>query len=159
MEITLRIDQRNGIDHITYVGPINEESEVHLARLVEKAGSKCIINLRNVEYVNSCGVRAWVNFMREFEKNRTVALEECPDEIVMQINMIPSFKGSAKINSVYASYHCHSCSNQTKILFEAGKNLPTAQKFEIADVKCPKCQAIMEMDEIEDEYFSFVNAS
>ena len=158
MDITLQVTNEDGVDVIRYVGPINEEAEVHLAQLLPKIGESCEINFSQVEYVNSCGVRAWINFMRDLEKDRTVRFAECTPEIVMQINMIPSFKGSAKIASVYGSYECDGCGHNEKILFEAGKNLPEEEDFELTPVSCPKCSEEMEMEELEEEYFAFMAA-
>ena len=104
MQVNIQITQQSGTEHIFYTGPINEDSELHLNSLLKQVGQNCVFNFRNVTMVNSCGVRAWINFMREFEKGRTVMFEECTPEIVLQINMIPSFKGQARINSVYGQY-------------------------------------------------------
>lgn len=157
MQVSLQIKQNNGWDFVQYVGPINEEAEVHLGPLVTKLGPKVVFNFKNVEYVNSCGVRAWINFMRDVEKNRQVVFDECTPEIVMQVNMIPSFKGTATINSVYGSYKCDACGAQKNVLFEAGKNLPSAGSG-YPEIKCDQCQATMEMEEMEDEFFAFLAA-
>jgi ABC-type transporter Mla MlaB component/DNA-directed RNA polymerase subunit RPC12/RpoP len=159
MEIALQVTNENGVDRVRYVGPINEESEVHLGQLLNKLGPKCEINFAGIEYVNSCGVRAWINFMRELEKNgRQVSFVECPPEIVMQINMIPSFRGKAKVNSVYASYECGECGHTDQVLFESGRNMPT-DGGSLPPVKCVKCGENMEMEEMEDEYFAFTAAA
>ena len=156
MEITLQLTKKDDWDVVNYVGPINEEAEVHLAGLSGKVGSRCVINFEKVEYVNSCGVRAWINFMREFEKDRKVIFENCTPEIVMQINMIPSFKSSATIQSVLGPYSCPSCSNTHMRLYEAGKNLPDNLDNDFPQVKCDKCGEDMELDELEDEFFAFI---
>lgn len=158
MEVNIQITQKNGFDNVAYTGPISEEAEVHLARILESIGKKVIINFRQVEYVNSCGVRAWINFMRDLEKGREVIFEECTPEIVMQINMIPSFKGKAQIKSVYGSYACEECGHTQNQLFEAGKNLPASSNFNMEPVKCSKCGGKMELEELEDEFFAFAMA-
>jgi len=65
-------------------------------------GPNMLINFKQVQYMNSCGVRAWINFLRELENNRKIIFEECTPEIMSQINMIPNFKSSAHIRSLYA---------------------------------------------------------
>lgn len=160
MKIVLNITNNiNGWDKIDYVGPINEEAEVHLSTILSKntVGSKCIINFQQVEFVNSCGVRAWVNFMREFEKNREIIFEKCIPEIVIQINMIPSFKGNAKIKSVFGPYTCPSCGHKQLQLLEDGVDFNTVEKsITLREVKCEKCNTISELDELEDEFFGFL---
>ena len=42
-------------------------------------------------------------------KNPEIIFEQCTPEVVMQINMIPSFKGSAKVKSVYGNFVCDEC--------------------------------------------------
>lgn len=158
MEISIDIQQKGGYEVVTYSGPINEESEVHLAKLASGLGSKVILNLSHVEYVNSCGVRGWINFMRELQKGREIIFEECTSEVVMQINMIPSFRGNAKVKSVYATFSCDSCGQQTNILFEDGKNLPDPDDIDVDSPSCGKCGEDMEMLEIEDEFFAFLAA-
>ena len=41
-------------------------------------------------------------------------------------------------------------------LFEADKNLPTDPGDEIPEVHCSKCNEVMEMEELEDEFFAWV---
>ena len=159
MQISLRIVNENGVDKVFYHGPINEDAEVHLAPLLQSLSKSCVFNFKNVGYVNSCGVRAWINFMRDVEKNRTVTFEECTPEIVMQINMIPSFKSSAVVKSVYASYACPHCGHEQRALFESGKNMPDENTSEFPEVKCDKCNSTTEMEELEDEFFAFAIAS
>jgi ABC-type transporter Mla MlaB component len=159
MGITLQIGKRDKWETLTYVGPINEDAEVHLAPMIKSLSPNVIINLRNVEYVNSCGVRAWINFIREAEKGRKLVFEECTPEIVSQINMIPNFRGSASIQSVYAAYMCNSCDEQRWVLFEKGRNLPTSATGSIDAPKCEGCGNMMEMEELEDEFFAWVDTA
>ena len=122
MGITLHIEKKGQWEQLMYAGPINEDTEVHLKPMITSLGPNVIFNFRKVEYVNSCGVRAWINFLREVQKNRKIIFEECTPEIVSQINMIPNFKGTAHIKSVYASYACDSCDAQKWVLFEEGRD-------------------------------------
>ena len=158
MDIAIQITEESDWTKITYIGPINEESEVHLSQLLGRLGKRCVFNFKQVEYVNSCGVRGWINFMREAEKGREMMFEECTSEIVMQINMIPSFRGSAKVKSVFASYVCDACQNHEQVLFVQGKNLPENGDVTIEPRNCGECGEEMEMEELEDEFFAFTAA-
>jgi anti-anti-sigma regulatory factor len=87
MAITLHIEKKGNWEQLLYAGPINEDTEVHLMPLIAQLGPNVIFNFRKVEYVNSCGVRAWINFLREVEKNRKVIFEECtPDQYDSQLS-------------------------------------------------------------------------
>lgn len=159
MDLTYRIESKGDWDIIHFTGDINEDAEVTLAGIREKISAQCVLNLKEVKSINSCGVRAWINFIREAEKNRKLIFEECTPEVVSQINMIPNFKGTAHIKSVYASYTCESCDFQKLELFEEGKNLPKSHDEDIPDINCPQCNEVMEMEELEDEFFGWLDIS
>lgn len=159
MTIAVNVEKVGDWEKLTYVGPINEDSELHLAPLVSRLGKQVIFNFKDVSYVNSCGVRAWINFLRDAEQDRKVIFEECTPEIVSQINMIPNFKSTATVKSVYASYGCDDCGHTAWVLFEEGSNLPDSSDCEAPEKSCDKCGADMEMEELEDEFFSWLDAS
>ncbi len=160
MALSVQTQQTGDFEVVRLIGHINEDAEVALQDLANKVPSKIIFNLKQVESVNSCGVRAWINFMRQISENRTIIFEECTPDIVMQINMIPSFKNNARVKSVYAPYSCGSCGNEEKVLFAEGKNLPKpGEDLNLPEVKCSKCSGAMEMQELEDEFFAFQMAA
>lgn len=158
MSIAINLSKDGDWEVIEYVGPINEEAEVHLAKLTSGLGPKVRVRLNKVSMVNSCGVRSWVNFMRELEANRQIEFHQCTSEIVMQINMIPSFQGKADIQSVIGTYSCDNCGETQDVLFERGKNLPKDDGEEVPPPKCASCGEVMEMEELEEEFFAFVAA-
>jgi len=158
MGITSQIARNGDWEKLSLFGPINEDAEVHLPKLIQALGKNVIINFSQVESVNSCGVRAWITFMRDLEKGRSLIFEECTPEIVSQINMIPNFRGKAVVQSVYASYTCPTCGNNQKHLFVRGQNLPTAAADGGGEIACSKCGKPTEMDEIEEEFFAWVES-
>lgn len=158
MGITVNIEKKGQWEQLIYSGPINEDTELHLKPLVSQLGPNVIFNFRKVEYVNSCGVRAWITFLREAERDRKIIFEECTPEIVSQINMIPNFRGTAHIKSVYASYACGKCDHQQWVLFEDGRNMPAAGDATVPAARCDKCGSEMEMEELEDEFFAWLDA-
>ena len=92
-------------------------------------------------------------------KNPEILFEHCTPEVVMQINMIPSFKGSAKVMSVYGNFICDDCGEEKEELFTSGVNLPEGDSIELDPIDCPKCGSEMELEEMEDEFFAFLAAS
>ena len=97
--------------------------------------------------------------MRELQQaGRDIIFEECTSEIIMQINMIPSFKGKASITSLYAGYVCDECGHEDNILFVNGKNLPDDPDAELDAVMCSECGAEMELEEMAEEFFAFLAA-
>lgn len=151
-----RVKEADSAAHVSMVGAINEDAELNLQALAgELAGKNQItFNFAQVKSVNSLGVRAWVIFLRSIEEGgRKVIFEECPPDIIMQINMIPSFLGKAKVRSFYTNYVCESCDVTQKVLIDAAslppKTLPPSQQ-------CPTCKSQMETEELEEEYFAFL---
>jgi hypothetical protein len=71
----------------------------------------------------------------------------------MQINMIPSFQARAKIESFYANYMSPETEkSHTVLLFTKDlkpKSLPDAPP-------CPDTGVSMESEELEEEYFAFL---
>lgn len=160
MGVTINLTQKNDCDYVEYTGPINAESEVYLDQLIPKLGKKICFNFKQVESVNSCGVRSWINFMRELEKDdREIVFEECTSEIIMQINMIPNFMGTARIKSLYGSFVCDECGFEKVVLFKSGENLPKPPVDELPPVDCPQCSSLMELEELEEEYFAFLEGA
>ena len=98
--------------------------------------------------------------LRDVEtKNPEIIFEQCTPEVVMQINMIPSFKGSAKVKSVYGNFVCDECGEEKEELFTDGENLPSGDDIQLDEISCPNCGAEMELEEMEDEFFAFLAAS
>ncbi len=158
MMLTVQISHEADLDLVQLSGPINEESEVHLKNLLTQAGKNVSINFAQVTNVNSCGVRSWINFIRDFQKDRTVSFEQCTPEIINQINMIPNFRGAAVILSAFGDYTCAKCNNKAHVLLKKGEKLP--QTVDAAPtIACDKCNNTMELDELEEEYFAFVEAA
>lgn len=156
MAISSQVSNTGEWEKLALFGPINEDAEVHLPKLLESLGKNVVVNFKDVESVNSCGVRAWITFMRELEKGREVIFEECTPDIVSQMNMIPNFRGKATVQSVYAGYTCPACGHSQRHLFVKGQNLPTSASSGGGPVSCAKCGKPSEMDEIEEEFFAWV---
>jgi anti-anti-sigma regulatory factor len=140
---------------VSLVGVINEDSEHSFKNLSLELeeGKKIIFNFSQVKSINSLGVRAWVSFLRSLEEGRTILFTECTTDIIMQINMIPSFLGKATVASFYVNYICEICNKEEKKLFETAslplKTIPPAPKCESDDCG-------MQTEELEDEYFVFL---
>lgn len=147
----LRIEQvdTEGKKLVKLKGTIDEDS--NFAQLA-KFGSPLRLDFSEVTSINSCGIRSWVNFLKEMESKEVVYVA-CPPLIVRQMNMVPSFVGKAKVDSVYVPFVCDLCEAEKTLLttpidFKSGK-LP-------GTVKCESCQkGEMEFDGQPKQYFAF----
>ena len=157
MALVYRIVKQVNTDRVFLNGQINEDAGGPLNDLLEKIGPNCTINLKEINNINSLGVRTWVQFMRKFELTRSVILEECTPEVIDQINIIPNFKGKSIIQSLYGRYLCEKCGREKLQLFKLGENMPKRPKVEkFAEQKCPQCGSKMELEELEDEFFACI---
>lgn len=151
------IQEHNGAHWVSLSGVINEDAELPLKQVAQEleGANMVIFNFKDVRSVNSLGVRTWVTFLRSVDAvaGRTVYFAECIPDIIMQINMIPSFLGRASILSFYVNYVSLATNKTHRVLIEtkelAPQTIPKAPN-------CPDTGTPMETEELEEEYFAFL---
>jgi len=149
------IQQRGDMSYVKLGGVIDEDNE--LADLVEKipAGT-AVIDLGEIERINSCGVRDWVNWLSKLETNGTRSvLVECSPAIVAQINLVNNFTGSGVVKSFYVPYFCPECDEEKVLLVEASDMGPPPH--EPPTCRCDECDLVMDFDDMPDSYFAFLS--
>ncbi|MCU1281446.1 MAG: hypothetical protein JWM53_4992, partial [bacterium] len=144
---------------VTYVklsGVIDEDNE--LASLSDKIGSgTAVIDVSEIERINSCGVRDWVNWLGKVEKNGAkVILVECSPAIVAQINLVNNFTGQGVVKSFYAPYFCPNCDLEKVLLVET-RDLAAVIPFKAPSCRCDECDGPMDFDDMEESYFAFLS--
>lgn len=132
-------------------GAIDEDTSFQ--QLMKLPGTM-VFNFRGVTSINSCGVRSWVNFLKDIS-SRQVFYEECPPLIVRQMNMVPSFVGHAKVASVFGAYVCDNCDEEKLVLIKDAN----FSKGKVTIEETTPCQACgegeMEFDGHPQQYFAF----
>jgi len=147
-------------DDMTYVklsGVIDEDNE--LGDLTDKipAGT-AVIDLSEIERINSCGVRDWVNWLGRIEKNGAKpVLVECSPAIVAQINLVNNFTGNGVVKSFFAPYFCPNCDREKVLLVEAAELGSAPHKAPTC--RCDECDGVMDFDDMEDSYFAFLSSA
>ena len=149
------ITQKDDVCYVKLSGVIDEDNS--LGSLVEQipAGT-AIINVGEVERINSCGVRDWVNWLGKVEKNNgSVILVECSPAIVAQINLVHNFTGGGAVKSFFAPYFCPACDLEKVLLIESAElsGTPTAPTC-----RCDECDGVMDFDDMEESYFAFLSS-
>ncbi len=137
---------------ISLKGTIDEDTD--FSQVTKAAGVPLTINFKGVTSINSCGIRTWVNVIKELASTE-VKYEECTPLIVRQMNMVPSFLGHAKVVSAFVPYVCDDCESEKLVIataeqFSAGSvNIPES-------MKCVSCgKGTMEIDGNPKQYFAF----
>lgn len=118
---------------------------------IKEVAAPLVFNFKNLTGISSIGIRTWVNFLKELS-GKEMYFEECSPLVVRQMNMVPSFLGSATVKSVFVPYVCENCEKEKLVLVKQdqfGKNV--TESF-----PCESCkQGEMELDGHPQQYFAF----
>ena len=149
------VQHRGDMSYIKLGGVIDEDNQ--LGELVDKIPTgTAVIDLGEIERINSCGVRDWVNWLYKLEGNGTRSvLVECSPPIVAQINLVNNFTGSGVVKSFYVPYFCPECDEEKVLLVEASDMGPPPH--EPPTCRCDECDLVMDFDDMPDSYFAFLS--
>ncbi len=155
-----RVDYRietlgEGSVRVTLSGTMNEDAEMSLKTVAGElqGASVAQIHLGGLRSMNSLGVRSWVNFLRAIPGETALVFTEVAPIMIQQINMIPSCQGRAHIASFYTNYLCETC-NKTKVVLTETQLLPP--KSPPPGQRCERPDCDMATEELEEEYFAFL---
>jgi anti-anti-sigma regulatory factor len=149
------VQHRGEMSFIKLGGVIDEDNQLN--ELVEQIPTgTAVIDLGEIERINSCGVRDWVNWLSKLETNGTRSvLIECSPAIVAQINLVNNFTGSGVVKSFYVPYFCPECDEEKVLLVEATDMGPPPH--EPPTCRCDECDLVMDFDDMPDSYFAFLS--
>ena len=153
--LSWRIDESQGNTVVEFFGEIDENAD--FADLRQQLKGTVIFNLAEIRRINSCGVREWVNFVRELSDVQSLTFTHCSPAIVTQLNMIYNFRGNAKIRSFYAPYVCEGCNNEEDKLLDVESQFPNGDIATVPGFHCSVCNELMEFDDIPERYLSFLS--
>lgn len=151
------VHQKDDVTYVKLGGVIDEDNE--LGELTERIPpGTAVIDLAEIERINSCGVRDWVNWLTRVEKQNTkVVLVECSPAIVAQINLVNNFTGGGVVKSFFAPYFCPNCDREKVLLVETSELAGAPHKAPTC--RCDECDGVMDFDDMEDSYFAFLSTS
>lgn len=153
--LSWRIKERPGFTSVEFFGEIDENAD--FAELRKRLAGQVVFHLADVRRMNSCGVREWVNFVRDLPNIEELSFSHCSPAIVTQLNMIHNFRGSAKIRSFYAPYVCEECGNEEEKLLDVQSQFPSGARNRMPAHTCSKCKKQMDFDDLPERYLSFLN--
>src|SRR5579883_1127789 len=112
-----RIDERDDAIEVALGGDLDEHAD--FAELRARLRGRVVLVLAEVRRINSCGVREWVNFLRELPPAvSSVELVACSPAVVNQLSTISNFRGGASVRSLLAPYVCERCDVEETRLVE-----------------------------------------
>lgn len=148
--LTWRIEEREGVTTVAFTGEIDEHADFTPLRSQLRGAVE--LDLGEIRRINSCGVREWVNFVRDLPEASALTFTACSTAFVTQLNMIYNFRGPARIRSFHAPYTCDVCGHDEDLLIEVGPD----SKVELPTPSCPRCGDVMQFDDIPERYLSFL---
>lgn len=152
MNSNLKVDKEEVDGSVVYhlSGQIDEDASFE--EMAVTSGKKIIFNLDQVNMINSCGIRNWVEFQSKIDQSVELIYQNCPQVIIEQLNIIKGFiRDGGIIESFYAPYYNNNTDTEVKILIKPN---------EVVDGKAPIKTDVdgneLEFDEIEQQYFNFL---
>ncbi len=149
------VQHRGEVSFVKLGGVIDEDNE--LADLVEKIPtSTAVIDLGEIERINSCGVRDWVNWL---SKPRTTARGRCsssaPRRSSPRSTWSTTSPAAASSSRSTVPYFCPECDEEKVLLVEASDTGPPPR--EPPTCRCDECDLVMDFDDMPDSYFAFLS--
>jgi len=142
--------------HIKLAGDINED--VTLPDLELQGIKKIEFDFKDVDLINSCGIREWLNWLKKVTTQPEIEFNNCPPIIIDQVNMISGFiPDGGKILSFYVPYYSEDQDKVHLQLFQKGKDFQD-KNFEAPEsLKIPELgDTEAEIDVIPKKYFKFL---
>lgn len=114
---------------------------------------RVVFDTAQVTYMNSLGVRAWCEFLRQ-ARIQGYEFHACSVPFILQASMVRDVIGRGTVTSFFAPFHCIGCDHQEERLLQSAAIL--AANLEPPVFKCPSCGGALEFDDLPERYFGFL---
>jgi DNA-binding response OmpR family regulator len=114
---------------------------------------RVVFDTAQVTYMNSLGVRAWCEFLRQ-ARIQGYEFHACSVPFILQASMVRDVVGRGTVTSFFAPFHCIGCDHQEERLLQSAAIL--AAGLEPPVFKCPSCGGALEFDDLPERYFAFL---
>ncbi|HEY4181699.1 MAG TPA: PilZ domain-containing protein [Kofleriaceae bacterium] len=114
---------------------------------------RVVFDVAQVTYMNSLGVRAWCEFLRQ-ARIQGYEFHACSVPFILQASMVHDVIGRGTVTSFFAPFHCITCDHQEERLLQSAAIL--AASLEPPVFKCPNCGGALEFDDLPQRYFAFL---
>ena len=148
---------QGGVVSLKLRGVIDEDNELTGIEGQLSAGVT-VLDLADIERINSCGVRDWVNWLGRIEKlGARLVFVNCSPSIVAQMNLVHNFSASGVVKSFYAPYFCPRCNKERLLRLETRDLVHQTPITSAPTCRCDDCDGPMDFDDMEESYFAFMN--
>ena len=145
--------QETECTRIVLKGDITEAT--HFDALLALMVGRVDFDLSQVRYMNSLGVREWVEFLRK-ANTQGYEFHACSPPFVLQASMVEGVLGRGTVTSFFAPYHCEECDHQEDKLLQSAAIL--AANHQPPTFACADCDGLMLLDDIPERYLAFLRA-
>lgn len=156
MEAASLSSERSSDGNQTYIrvaGVIDERFDGKQAAARIKSKS-VVINCAGLTLITSFGIRAWLDFIRAFERRKVdLFYVECSTAFVAELNQVVEFAGNGQVVSCYAPYSCPNCSAQRSVLLRVDLDNHVIRHRQPPEYSCLVCGHTLEFDEEPGLYF------
>ena len=147
-------EQKENVLVVKLSGSIEET--VNLEELIGPTPQEIHVNSKEVTRINSVGVKGWIKYFQSLQaKGVKLKFQECSTAIVEQINLISDFTWGGEVESIYVPFACENCKSELIALFKTTDLNP--ENLNLPELKCTKCSGKALFDDIEEEYFAFLD--
>jgi len=132
------------------------DDTVQLAELAARLpAGDTVIETSGVGFVNSVGMREWVQLIRALRARGGVTLEAVSDRLMAQMNLVVEFRaGGIRISSFHAACVCPACGREATPLIDAVAHADELRAQRAPRLPCPECGAAMELADFPERYLS-----
>jgi DNA-binding response OmpR family regulator len=114
-------------------------------------------DLSQVRYMNSLGVREWIEFLRR-APIQGYAFHACSVAFILQAAMVEGVTGRGTVSSFFAPYACDRCEYTDERLLQAAAILATEDR-QPPEFACPRCGDRLVLDDIPERYLAFLQSA
>ncbi len=114
-------------------------------------------DLSGVRYLNSSGVRKWVDFLRSLEKVTQYSFVRCSVAFINQASMVPEVLGLGRVESFKVPYACDQCDlEEERLLQTSALVIDGRWPPEMPSFACPRCGGDLLFDDLPGRFFAFL---
>lgn len=152
--LKFKLETKGDTLNIKLKGRIDEDST--LKEIKADSHKKIVIDMEEVEAINSCGTREWIKWTQTSFSAKDIHFVNCSRVFIDHANMTEGVvPRNAVIESFAVPYFCSSCNAVTTKIFTASKLKKGTNEIP-EKISCQRCKKDAEIDVIPNVFFKFL---